>query len=46
MINIIEARTNKMPGLTSLFVKFDYNASIVEAIKTLPNYTYDKKTYT
>ena len=46
MIKIEEKQTSKLPGITSLFVSFDYNASIVEAIKTLPNYTYDKKTFT
>lgn len=46
MIKIEEKQTSKLPGITSLFVSFDYNAAIVEAIKTLPNYTYDKKTFT
>lgn len=46
MIKIEEKQTSKLPGITSLFVSFNYNASIVEAIKTLPNYTYDKKTFT
>lgn len=46
MIRIEERIPDKMPGLSSLFVSFDYNAAIVEAIKTLPNYTYNKKTYT
>jgi len=46
MITIKEDKCIKMPGMSSLFVKFDYNPLIVERIKTLPNYTYDKKTYT
>ena len=46
MIKIEEKQTSKLPGITSLFVSFDYNAAVVEAIKTLPNYTYDKKTFT
>lgn len=46
MIEITENITYKLPGMTSLFVKFPYNAEIVAAIKTLPLYNYDKKSYT
>lgn len=46
MIKIEERQTEKMPGLSSLFISFDYNAAIVDAIKTLPNYTYNNKNYT
>jgi len=46
MILIEEKQPNKMPGLSSLFVSFNYNAAVVDAIKTLPNYTYDKKSFT
>jgi len=34
-----------MPGLSSLFISFNYNAAIVEMLKTLPNFTYDAKTH-
>ena len=34
----------KLSGLTSFSVKFDYNAEIVEFIKTLVPAVYDKKT--
>lgn len=45
MILIKEKETNKLPGSSSLFVSFDYNADIVDAIKTsTTNAIYDKKT--
>ena len=44
MINIYEvAPPNKLSGLSSLVIKFDYNEYIVDALKTLPIYNYDKK---
>ena len=46
MIYIKENQTHKVPGVTSLFVTFDYNAGIVEAIKNVGNAIYDKKTKT
>ena len=42
MILIEERTTNKLPGITSLFISFNYNAEIVSNLKTLPNYIYDK----
>jgi SNF2 family DNA or RNA helicase len=44
MITIEEKRTSKVPGITSIFISFDYNKDIVEAIKTLPCYNYSKRT--
>ena len=44
MILIEEKRTSKVPGSTSLFISFNYNKDIVEAIKTLPCYNYSKRT--
>ena len=46
MILIEERSTIKLPGLTSLFISFDYKATIVEAIKLcFESYLYDKKTH-
>ena len=43
---LIEERKNKnIPGMSSLYITFKYNADIVTALKTLPNYNYDKKNY-
>ena len=45
MINIIEiSPPNKLSGLSSLVVQFEYNQYIVDALKTLPTYNFDKKT--
>ena len=44
MINIYEVSPpNKLSGLSSLVIKFDYNEYIIDALKTLPTYNYDKK---
>jgi SNF2 family DNA or RNA helicase len=44
VINIYEVSPpNKLSGLSSLVIKFDYNEYIVDALKTLPTYNYDKK---
>ena len=43
MIYIRENITSKVPGITSLFVKFDYNEDVVAAMKTLPCSNYSKK---
>ena len=43
MIYIRENITSKVPGITSLFVKFDYNEDVVSAMKTLPCSNYSKK---
>ena len=42
MITISEKPTKKMPGFTSLFISFDYNTAIIEALKTVPNMMYHK----
>jgi hypothetical protein len=34
MINIEEKVADKVPGLTSLFITFEYNKDIVDVIKT------------
>ena len=45
MVNICEiSPPHKISGLSSLVVQFDYNPYIVDAIKTIPTYNYDKKT--
>ena len=45
MVSICEiSPTNKISGLSSLVVQFDYNPYIVDALKTVPTYNYDKKT--
>lgn len=45
IINITEiAPPHKLSGLSSLIVQFDYNQYIVDALKTLPTYNFDKKT--
>lgn len=43
MIYITEKQTSKVPGITSVFVKFNYNVDIVNDIKTLPCFNYSKK---
>ncbi|MBO5423941.1 MAG: DEAD/DEAH box helicase [Lachnospiraceae bacterium] len=46
MIKIQEiSPPNKVSGLSSVIVSFDYNPIIVDAIKTVSNYEYDKKTH-
>ena len=45
MVNIYEiSPPHKISGLSSLVVQFDYNPYIVDALKTVPTYNYDKKT--
>lgn len=46
MIQIEESITSKVPGVTSLKVTFPYNELLVQAIKTIPNAVYSKKTKT
>lgn len=44
MIKIFEVSPpNKISGLSSLVISFDYNEYIVDALKTLPTYNYDKR---
>ena len=45
MITITEKQTAKVPGITSVFVQFDYNPKVVEEIKSLPCINYSKKTH-
>ena len=35
MIKIVEAPTRKLPGLSSLFITFDFNRQIIDEIKLL-----------
>lgn len=44
MITITEKITSKVPGITSVFVDFKYDAEIIQEIKTLPCFNYSKKT--
>lgn len=43
MINIEEKQPKKCPGLTSLFVSFDYKPKIVEVLKQIDGAQYDSK---
>lgn len=43
MIYIKEEKTKQVPGLTSLFVSFDYNKDIVEVVKSCDGSKYNKK---
>jgi hypothetical protein len=43
MIHIKESITKKVPGITSLFVTFDYNPQIVDLIKRVDGAYYHKK---
>lgn len=45
MILLKEDITDKVPGLTSIFVEFKFNQDIIDVIKTLPCYNYSKKTH-
>ena len=44
MIKITEKITKKVPGITSVFVSFDYNVDIIAEMKLLPCYNFSKKT--
>lgn len=44
MINIYERTTNRIPGVSSLFVKFNYNPLIVDELKLLESSFYDANT--
>lgn len=45
MIYIYESTPTKVSGQTSLYVKFDFNQDIVNALKTMGTFSYDKKTH-
>lgn len=44
MIHIEERVTSKVPGITSVFVSFDYNKEIVDEMKQIPCYNFSKHT--
>lgn len=43
MIYIKELPTKKMPGITSLFISFEYNQLIVNELTTFPTKIFHKK---
>lgn len=43
MIKVEEKPTSKVPGLTSLYVSFDYKQEVVDAIKSIACRDYNKK---
>ena len=43
MITIIENKTKKVPGITSVFVQFKYDDGIIEELKSLPCKNYSKR---
>lgn len=44
MIRIEERKAKKLPGITNLFVSFDFNMKTLETLRELPNRHYDKNT--
>lgn len=44
MIQIEERISNRVPGITSLFISFDYNQKIVDLIKEFEVYDFNKET--
>ena len=44
MIKIEERIPKKCPGLTSLFITFDYSPTIVSLVKQIDGAVYDRKT--
>ena len=44
MIHIEERITSKVPGITSVFISFDYNKEIVDEMKQIPCYNFSKRT--
>lgn len=46
MIKIEEIVPRKLSGVTSLLISFNYNAAIIDNLKTFPTYYYHKKDYT
>lgn len=43
MIIIEEKKTKKLPGITSLFLSFNYNPIYVDILKSIPIHNFDKK---
>ena len=46
MIYIEEIYSDKIPGVSSLKIKFDYKAEVVQTLKQMHPALYDKKTKT
>lgn len=44
MISIIEDKTSKVPGLTSIFISFSYRKEIVDDLRSLPCANFSKRT--
>ena len=44
MIIIKEDTPKKIPGITSLFISFDFNKTIVDCLKCCSVFNYDKNT--
>ena len=45
MIQVYERQSNRVPGITSLYLSFDYNQSIIDTIKNnCEAYDFNKKT--
>lgn len=44
MIYIEERQPKKLPGITTLFLKFDYNKEIIDRIKAFDCRNYNEKT--
>ena len=44
MIQVEERLTSKVPGITSVFIKFNYNKDLINSLKQIPCYNYSKKT--
>ena len=44
MIYIQERKTSKVPGITSVFLKFDYNKQLIDDIKSIPCFNFSKRT--
>ena len=44
MIQLIERPTQKVPGITSIFIQIEYNKSIIDEFRSIPYFNYSKKT--
>lgn len=44
MINIEEKISSKLPGVTSLFISFPYKKELIDIIKNISSYNWDKNT--
>ena len=43
MINIVERKAVKLPGITNLFISFEYDINILNFMRNLPNRYYHKE---